>query len=320
LWLTAGLVVCLPYCFGASQIYPDLLAGALAAFAAVWLIRADEGPRSATEWAIFWSAAGFLPWLNVKFFGSTVILTAWALTVQWRQRRDLRWAEFATVRYLLYGVLSLAAFHYWGVGSPFGPRRLREINSTFSRAALIFLGLHFDQSQGMFIQHPLLLAGVAALPMFLWMRPLAAFFWMGLYASLIVPNSMELARWGGGGPVGRFAWSAEWLWAIPLGLVIAEIPQKLGRFVKPVVLASLSYQALLALRWWQDRRIMFPQLEEALHARDSLFPLFLRPFFPSFYLWDFSSYWTYGPNVMAYAIVIALFAVGTLPILERARR
>jgi hypothetical protein len=269
---------------------------------------------------MFWSAVGFLPWLNVKYFGSTVIFTAWALTVQWRQRRDLRWAEFATARYMLYGVLALAAFHYWGVGSAFGPRRLREIDSTFSRAALIFLGLHFDQSQGMFIQHPLLLAGVAAFPLFAWMRPLAAFFWMGLYGSLIVPNSMELARWGGGGPVGRFAWSAEWLWAIPLGLVVAEMPQTFGRFVKPVVLASLSYQALLAVRWWQDRRIMFPRLEEALDARDSLFPLFLRPFVPSFYLWDFSSYWTYGPNVMAYAIVIALFALGALPILERARR
>ena len=184
---------------------------------------------------------------------------------------------------------------------------------------MIFLGLHFDQSQGMFIQHPLLMAGIAAFPIFIWRRALHAFFWLGLYASLIVPNSMELARWGGGGPVGRFAWSAEWLWAIPIGFAIAEFPAPLVRYVKPAVIASVAYQVLLATRWLVNLRLLFPRLEESLDARDSLFPLALRRFIPSFYFWDFSSYWTYSPNVVAFALVIALLTIGALPLVAHAR-
>ena len=83
--------------------------------------------------------------------------------------------------------------------------------------------------------------------MFAWRRPLDALGWSALYASLIVKNSLELARWGGGGPVGRFAWSAEWLWAIPIGVAIAEFPAALLRFVRPAVFVSLAYQVLLFL-------------------------------------------------------------------------
>ncbi len=320
-WLTLGLVVCLPFCYGATQIYPDFIGGVFAACLAVWLIHSGERPRHVMNWALFWLAVGLFPWLNSKYLVASAALTIWALGCQWQRRRlGIPWSrlEMATVALLLVGLLSLAAFHMWGVGTPLGPRRLREITSPFSRAAMIFLGLHFDQSQGMFIQHPLLLTGVAALPVFAWRQPLVALFWLGLYASLIVPNSMELARWGGGGPVGRFGWSAEWLWAIPLGFALAEFPATL-RFVKPAVVASLTYQALLALRWMGTERLLFPRLEERLDMRDSLFPMALRPFVPSFYFWDFQSYWTYPPNVVAYALAAALLTIGALPVLARAR-
>ena len=35
----------------------------------------------------------------------------------------------------------------------------------------------------------------------------------------IGPNSMELNRYGGGGPAGRFAWSAMWLWIVVTGFL-----------------------------------------------------------------------------------------------------
>jgi len=322
MWLGVGFIACLPFVFGATQIYPDFVGGLLATALAVWLVHSSERQRRPPEWALFWLAAGVFPWLNTKYFGSTVILTLWATGIQWQRRREGTRAsrtEMATSGFVLIGILGLAAFHYWGVGNPLGPRRLQEIASPFSRAAAIFLGLHFDQSQGMFMQHPLLLAGVAAFPVFAWRRPLHAFFWLGLYASLLLPNSLELARWGGGGPVGRFAWSAEWLWAIPVGFAVAELRTTLVRFVKPVIIASLVYQVLLALRWWGHLRLLFPRLEEALDARDSLFPLALRPFVPSFYFWDFASYWTYPPNLAAFALVLGLLALGAQPIFAARR-
>jgi hypothetical protein len=314
-WLTVGFVVSLPFCFGASQVFPDLVGGTVAAALACWLVESERTRRGAGGWALFWLAAGLFPWLNTKYLAATAALALWGLGVRWsRRHEDVGVARSPAVVTLLVlvGPLSLAAFHVWGVGTPFGPRGLSEVASPFSRAAEMFLGLHLDQSQGMFIQHPLLLAGVAAWPIFAWRRPRLALLWTGLYASLIVPNSMELARWGGGGPVGRFAWSAAWLWAIPIGFALAERRLALERFVKPVVIASLSYQALLAFRWLPDLRLLYPRLEESLEARDSLFPPALRPFVPSFYFWDFSSYWTYPPNLVAYACVAALVLIGAL--------
>ena len=321
-WMTLGLVVCLPFLFGASQIYPDLVGGTLAISLAVWLIHAGERPGTAAGWSLFWLAAGLFPWLNSKYLASTAILVLWGLGIRWRDRRQGRRPsrlEADAIWLVLVGVVSLALFHLWGVGTPLGPRRLREIASPFSRAAMIFLGLHFDQSQGMFLQHPLLLGGLAALPVFAWRRPLDAIGWSALYASLIVPNSLELARWGGGGPVGRFAWSAEWLWAIPIGVAIAEFPAALLRLVRPAVFVSLAYQVLLGLRWLGNQPLLFPHFDENLALRDSLFPVSLRPFVPSFYLWDFSSYRTYPPNVEAYVLAAALVAIGTVSVLGHAR-
>ena len=326
-WLTVGVTIALPLCFGASQVYPDLVAGVATIALALWLI--DRAPRSrqGAAWLLFWIGAGALPWLNVKFLPTTIVLAAGgvvtAMHAERAERAEKRGsagsaasALFVARRVIVgsglvaIGPASLAAFHLWGVGSPLGPRGGAELTTSFSRAAMMFLGLHLDQSQGMFLQHPLMLAGIAASPAFARMRPRAAVLWLALYASLIVPNSLELARFGGGGPVGRFAWSALWLWAIPIGFVVGDYHDAIARWVKPAVIASLVYQALLAVRWLPDLGVLFPRLEEQLSARDSLFPVGARYALPSFYFWDFSGYWTYLPNVVAYLVVGGLVAVG----------
>ena len=337
IWLTFGVTIALPFCFGASQIYPDLFAGVATIALALWLIERTPGSRQSAAWPAFWIGASALPWFNVKFLATTIVLAAGGVVTAMNAERAERAAEtgsagsaassargfpqrgtgLSIVRRAIVGCglvaigpASLAAFHIWGVGSPFGPRGGAELTTSFSRAAMMFLGLHLDQSQGLFVQHPLMLAGIAAWPAFAALRPRAAAFWLALYASLIVPNSLELARFGVGGPVGRFAWSALWLWAIPIGFVVGEYQDAVGRWVKPAVVASLVYQALLAVRWLPDLGVMFPRLEEQLSARDSLFPVGVRSALPSFYFWDFSSYWTYPPNVVAYVIVGALVVVG----------
>jgi hypothetical protein len=163
----------------------------------------------------------------------------------------------------------------------------------------------------MFVQQPLLLAGVAALAAFARMRPRFSLFWLALYASAIVPNSMQLARYGGGGPVGRFGWTAAWLWSIPLGVAIARYRHTLARYLYPAVVGSLVYEAALAIRWLPAPGLLFPRLND---PRDSLFPATLRPWLPSFYFWDFSSYWRFPPNVVAMAVVALVAAAGALAI------
>jgi len=99
---------------------------------------------------------------------------------------------------------------------------------------------------------------------------------------------------------------------VPLAVTLQADPDRWGRIVKPVVVACAIYQVLLAVRWLPEPSVLFPRLEEDLAARNSLFPLALRPLLPSFYFWDFASYWTYPPNVVAYIGTTLLIAIGRL--------
>jgi hypothetical protein len=113
-------------------------------------------------------------------------------------------------------------------------------------------------------------------------------------------------------PRGGLAWSAEWLWIVPLGFVIAEYRDALLRYVKPATAAGVIYQAALAVRWLANPHVLLPELDERIWVRNSLFPIPVRYGLPSFYFWDFSSYWTYLPNVLAYAGVGLLLLSGAL--------
>ncbi len=75
-------------------------------------------------------------------------------------------------------------------------------------------------------------------------------------------------------------------------------------------IAGWIYQLALAARWLQTPDVLFPALDERLAMRDSLFPIAMRRWLPSYYFWDFSRFWTYGPNIVAVAVVIALLVAG----------
>ena len=308
-WLTVGLTVTLPLLFDGGQIYPDLLAGVVVTVLVLWLLRRIEDAHAGASWAGFWLIVGALPWLNVKYIAVTLVLAGAGAVLAIRLRGRRLSTPLATSVLVFLGIGSLAAFHVWAFGTPLGARRMTELTTSMSRAMEIFLGLHFDQSQGMFSQQPLLLAGVAALPLFVRRRPRFALFWALLYAAAIVPNALELARYGGNGPVGRFGWTAAWLWTIPIGVVASAEGRTLSRTVRVTVILSLCYQAALATRWLADPQVLFPELGE---PRDSLFPAALGHWLPSFYFWDFSSYWSYPPNVAAMVTVLILLLIGMM--------
>jgi hypothetical protein len=314
-WLTVGIVVCSPSCFGGSQIYPDLPAGVFATALALWLLRRDEDDAHPLAWAAAGFAMGLLAWLNVKFAATSGVFLLGLLGLAWRARRRGRptTARMALISaaFLLIGPLGLLAFNAWAYGDIVGARHLKEVASAPSRAAEIFLGLHLDQSQGLFVRNPLLLAGLVFLPLFCRRRPAQAVFWGLLYLSLIGPNSIEISRFGGGAPTSRFAWPAMWLWAVPVVAGLAAFP-RLKRWLPAATTVALVYQAALAARWLATPDALFPVLAEKIAERDSLFPVGIRGVLPSFYFWDFSSYWTYLPNVAAMLAVMLALGVGII--------
>ena len=317
-WTACGLTVAVPTLFGAPQIYPDLPAGVLTLALTVWLLLRSITPGSAPGWAAFWLGAGLLPWLHVKYAGTTLALIVGGLLLGAQKPQTLKpSAPILLSPLVAFGIVTLIGFHLWAFGTPFGPPRAsHELTTSPARAAEIFLGLHLDQSQGMFVQHPLLVAGVAGLPWLLRSRPAFAILWLAVYASAILPNSLELARYGGNGPVGRFGWTAMWLWTIPAAMLVVDFRGRIARYVRPAVFVAFAYQTALALRWLATPGIMFPHLDP---PRDSMFPERVQPWLPSFYFWDFSGYWRFGANLIALGIVLLVFCAGMLAALQDRR-
>ena len=211
----------------------------------------------------------------------------------------------------LAGPLSLAWFHYRGFGTIMGGRGATELSADVLRGLELFLGLHFDQAQGMLFQHPLLVvAGLVSLGIVIRARPTIVLPWSVLYLSLIVPNAMQLARYGGGAAAGRFGWSAIWLWLVPVGFALARHRADVARFVRPAVVASLVYQLALATRWLPEPGVLFPALSEVLAERNSLFPVAVRGLLPSYYFWDYRSYLTYPQNLVWLVVVSAFVGLG----------
>src|SRR5262249_23068307 len=211
------------------------------------------------------------PWLHAKFTVTAVILACAGVAALGHQVRRARGVPdvrtLATAPLVVVGPALQLTFNTWASGSPLGFRHASELTTSFARGAEIFLGLHCDQSHGMFLQQPLLLAGVAALPIFATRHRGLALLWVLVYLSLIVPNALVLTRYGGDGPDGRFAWSAAWLWAVPIGLVVAEDHEHLAAWVRRAAIAGWLYQAAIAVRWLRTPDALFPTLDAGLDAR-----------------------------------------------------
>ena len=315
LWLTAGTLLSMPVLFGTSRIYPDLIGGFVAAGLALWLWSEDR-QRSLLGWAAFWWVVGLMPWLHVKYVAAVLVFgTAGALQGWHETRRGERStrAHLLAASTLWVGLGGLAVFNAYAFGSLLGGRSAAELSIDPFRVLELLLGLHLDQAQGMLFQHPLLLvAGLVSLGALARARDRVVLPWLFLYAALILPNAMQLARYGGGGPAGRFGWSAVWLWLVPIALVLTRHRDALERYARPAVIASLAYQALIAIRWIPAPDLLFPVLSESLAERNSLFPVALRSFVPSFYFWDYRTYLVYLPNVGWTVAASLLIALGAL--------
>jgi hypothetical protein len=308
-WLTLAATLSVPYVFGAVHLYPDPAAAAMAAPLLLLLARGAEGKRRKAAWAAFWLVTGLLPLLMVKFLAPSVLLAIFALagpTAHTRypgERDDI----VRTAPVFLAGPLILAAYHLAVFGDVLGPRGMGELSAGLNQAAMVFVGLHLDQAQGLFVQQPLLLAGVPALGVMAVRRPGLAAAWCVLYASLVVPNILQINPFGGASPSGRFAWPAAWLWIVPLALTFSWHRYRLGRLFRPALFAVFAYQAVLALRWVPSPMTITNEFTTDLASRNSLFPVGLRAWLPSFYSEDFLSF---PPNVVAMAALLLLLASG----------
>ena len=329
----AGVLLCPVVLLGAGQIYADLLSGAIILALAVWLWNGAGGgeaaasapvsreERSPVGWALFGLGAGLLPWLHVKNLATAGLFGLFAAWQVWRHgswrgpsaRRE-RWGYAAGAALLVLGPTTFLWYGMATHGLLLGGQEHSMTETPYLRVVEMLIGRHLDQSHGLFWHQPLFFPGLIALG---WMirkgHPLTIP-WLLLYASLLVPPAVH-DRWGGI-MIGRFNWGGLWLWLIPIGLWLQAERATLTRYVRPVVLAGVAYQAVLALRWVPDPTRLFAYAQTPLvWARDSFFPLPVRYILPHFYLdaddgWWVLRYLEYLPNLMWVAATVLLIVTG----------
>lgn len=310
----AGLAFCassgLPFVAASGQVYPDLPAGVCLLALGYFAARAANGHLNLATGAIASLLVAALPWLHLKnvlaavVLGGTIIASYVLNGCRASAARTVVWiASSAAGSIVLLGLYNHMAF-----GSLAGPYDVEAAaDATLRQATMIFAGLHLDQAQGVFIQQPLFLAGVAGLGLLLRRNPLLFFGLAGAYLAVAVPNSMHTCWYGCFSVSGRFMWSLAPLWYFPLVYLYVELNRR-GRWILGAFSAAVVTWQASAVAWLFEHGTadLLMAWREELDRRNSLFDTEWRALLPSFY--DFSSYTSSPANLVAGGLLAVLVA------------
>lgn len=299
----------MPFLAASNQIYPDLLAGPILLFAADCAISSDRGAR-VVGWREFLlsSSLAFLPWLHIRYAAAASVALGWYMD----GTRRLRVAPAAG---FIASVVLLGSYNAYAFGKPSGPYGNDSLVIHLNNL-VVFLGLHFDQSQGMFLQQPLLMLGLVG-PGPMWRASRRTFlWWVLLYAALIVPNALHPVWYGGYSYVGRFGSTNVPLWAIPMAYGAREVFRD-GSYLPRVFAAlSLVLQAVLANSWlwvhenWFNHSVWERAHAECVWAYNSIYPALIKTHLP--YWQPFTAFWRYPANISALILAGGALTAGWL--------
>lgn len=201
-----------------TQIYPDLPTGIFTAIAFVEVAaieRTGSIPRL-SAW-VFAIVIGFLPWMHVKnFLPAAVACVAFTVAALRGSRATRTWRTLIAVGAavaLSWGLLFGYDLYYFGhlLGLPQPP-------VTVTRTGLVqFLALVFDRQQGLVVQVPTTILGLAGMWVARRRIPVAAIGTLVAGAAVLVVNGLYLSDpFGGDSLNGRFEWTV-----IPMLLAFA---------------------------------------------------------------------------------------------------
>src|SRR5262245_4791214 len=248
-WLACTVAVGLPVVAAANQISPDLVAGMLILYVAgtVAATFAGESDDAPGRWGTVLAIA-CLPWLHVRLIPPAALLL-FGYLYGLRVVRGERLRRLVPVLACVAGSLTvLAAYHVVAFGRPAGPYDTTSLSHDPRPVGTTLLGLRFDVVQGLFLQQPLLLVGLAGVAPFLRHDPRLGLLLAAVYASVVVPNAMHINWYGGYSLVGRFAWPVILLWIFPTACAI-ERARRPDRLCVALCVSSVALQIVLATRW-----------------------------------------------------------------------
>jgi hypothetical protein len=202
----AGLFLSPAYLLASTQVYPDLISGLLIAILIMLVARIEASRKcSWSQMACCGLLLGYLPWMHTQNALFAAVIAS-ALIVVYRRTELRAWALIVGLGTagLLWLLLALYNLYVFGrLGGPPG-----ESFSWGTTAWTRVLALLIGRQQGMFIQFPVVLLGLAALWTFRRRIPVSAITTGVVVLAVIVTSGAFDNSFGGTSFVGRFQWSA----------------------------------------------------------------------------------------------------------------
>lgn len=222
-----------PFLVASTQIYPDLMGGALLLFALSFVLLPARTALGSTAAAL---PLAILPWLGMKFALAAAIMFA---ALIWRSRQRVTTAiTFAGP------VMVLAVWQHYVYGSALGA----TVNGALAltpEAGMVFLGLLVDQNQGLLMLSPPLWLGVLGLAAW-WKRDrLASAAWAGAFLALWLPSALHPGLYGLGSFVGRYGWALAALMIVPTIVTFDALFRRGGRMFPLAVAACLVINGIV---------------------------------------------------------------------------
>lgn len=299
------LSIAMPLVPAATQIYPDLPGGVLALLGIymVWKGADRASPFKVTLTAI---AIAYMPWIHIRY-SLPMGLILLAMSFQWRNK----WSPTnLLVRLWLPAVVSvvlLALYNIYAFGNPTGPYSSGDV--MFNRIAIMqFIGLLFDQNQGILLQQPLHFVGVFMIGYFLRQHFLSTLLVMLILLSTLGPNATHWNLYGGWSFSGRFGWTAT-MALLPLTAYgMAQLWERRPR----AAMTLLVLGGLVQLRYMYGIFVQKTNLlPRTFDGWIGTYATFWGPFETWLPQWrDFRWAYSYLPNYMFLIIGVTLVILG----------
>ena len=236
----AGLFLSPAFLLAGTQIFPDLITGLLVAIVILFIANIEiEGFPAWLVLAVVGVILGYLPWLHVKNFAVAAVLVAALIVVWFRKKFGLRVLLVMAAPAITLWVL-LLAYNSYVFGQWLGPS---DVASHFGLATWTRIAaLLIDRRQGIVIQLPAILLGLAGLWLFRRRVPMAALATAFVIPIIIILNGTLDNSFGGFSFVGRFQWEVAPVLLAFAGLTLLQLARARRRaFILIVTALGLSY-------------------------------------------------------------------------------
>lgn len=309
-FVVIAIVFAYPFIPASNQVYPEILSGSIILFAIVYLIMNEMNEYKPKIWNILLLSfsIAYLPWLQIKFTAPALIV-ACALSYSYFKTKSSFKYSVSLLILLLISIALLAVYNLYAFGNITGPYSTgaMQINTD---SFMVLLGLHFDRFQGLFFENVIYFLTIPFAASFYRKNHFVAITIFMLYASIIFPNALHIARYGGGSFAGRFQWAGS-IVLIPLTIYsISKMIEIYPRIGWGSVAIAILINVIVYIKYTFTGFNLYNRTDlPSLTTYQSFVP-FISNMLPAFYnsSWAFK----YAINYVWIAIFFFLFFFGIM--------